>query len=124
MRQAWREAVSMRQEGTATSFAGLYEQRRKQAMIRFAVLRPCLEEGVPLTRAASEAGIPVRTAERWLARYRRGGLVGLARHELLFKLGSLDKCRSWVEDRLRTMPRPAKWYRATWLSNARTCTYP
>ncbi len=68
----------MRQEGTATSFAGLDEQRRKQAMIRFAVLRPCLEEGVPLTRAASEAGIPVRTAERWLARYRQGGLVGLA----------------------------------------------
>ena len=69
----------MMQEGTATPFVGLDEQRRKQAMIRFAVLRPCLEEGVPLTRAASEAGIPVRTAERWLARYRQGGLVGLAR---------------------------------------------
>ncbi len=69
----------MVQELAATSFAGLDEQRRKQAMIRFAMLRPCLEEGVPLTRAASEAGIPVRTAERWLARYRRGGLVGLAR---------------------------------------------
>lgn len=64
MWQTWRETVSMRQEGTATSFAGLDEQRRKQAVIRFAVLRPCLEDGVPLTRAASEAGIPVRTAER------------------------------------------------------------
>jgi putative transposase len=60
----------MKQEGAAASLASLDEQRRGQAMTRFAVLRPCLEEGVPLTRAASEAGIPVRTAERWLARYR------------------------------------------------------
>lgn len=69
----------MAQQEAATSFAGLDEQRRKQAMIRFAVLRPHLEEGVPLTRAAGEAGIPMRTAERWLARYRQDGLVGLVR---------------------------------------------
>ena len=30
-------------------------------------------------RAAGEAGVPVRTAERWLARYRQGGLANLAR---------------------------------------------
>lgn len=69
----------MVQEGAATSFAALDEQRRAEAMTRFAVLRPHLEEGVPLTRAAGEAGIPVRTAERWLARYRQGGLASLAR---------------------------------------------
>ena len=50
-----------------------------QAMARFAVLRPHLEEGVPLARAAGEAGVPLRTAQRWLARYRRDGLAGLAR---------------------------------------------
>jgi putative transposase len=57
----------MAQEGATVSFAALDEQRRKQAMVRFAMLRPYLEEGVPLTRAAGDAGVPVRTAERWLA---------------------------------------------------------
>lgn len=67
------------QEGAATSFAALDGQRREQAAARFAVLRPYLEEGVPLTRAAGQAGVSVRTAERWLARYRQGGLSSLAR---------------------------------------------
>ena len=69
----------MAQEGAATSFAALDEPQRKQAMARFAVLRPHLEEEVPLTRAAAGAGIPIRTAERWLARYRQGGLSNLVR---------------------------------------------
>jgi putative transposase len=37
---------------------------------RFVMLRPHLDEGVPLARAATEAGVPLRTAQRWLARYR------------------------------------------------------
>ena len=48
-------------------------------MERFAVLQPHLEDDVPLARAARHAGIPLRTAERWLARYRRSGIVGLVR---------------------------------------------
>lgn len=48
-------------------------------MRRLAVLRPHLEEDVSLTRAAAEAGVPLRTARRWLSRYRRGGLTELAR---------------------------------------------
>ena len=63
----------------ATSFAALSEQQRTQAMARFAVLRPHLEEGVPLCRAADYAGIALRTAERWLSLFRRSGLAGLAR---------------------------------------------
>ena len=69
----------MAQDGTVASLAALDERRREQAMARFAALRPHLEEGVPRARAAGHAGIPVRTAERWLARYRRDGLAGLAR---------------------------------------------
>src|SRR5450755_3015323 len=59
--------------------AALKDEQRKLAMERFDVLRPHLEDDVPLARAARNAGISVRTAERWLARYRRMGLVGLAR---------------------------------------------
>jgi putative transposase len=55
------------------------ETQRAAAMARFAVLRPHLEQEVPLQKLAGDAGIPVRTARRWLARYRAEGLVGLAR---------------------------------------------
>ena len=48
-------------------------------MQHFAILRSHLEEGIPLARAARHAGIPVRTAERWLVRYRQTGLAGLIR---------------------------------------------
>ena len=54
-------------------------EQRQLAMTRFAVLQPHLEEEVPLARTAEHAGVPIRTAERWLARYRQLGLAGLAR---------------------------------------------
>jgi len=38
--------------------------RRAEAMARFAVLRPHLEDGVALARAARDAEVPVRTARR------------------------------------------------------------
>src|SRR4051812_7861341 len=46
---------------------------------RFQLLRPFLEEGVPLRRVARERGLALRTARRWVAHYRRDGLAGLAR---------------------------------------------
>jgi putative transposase len=74
----FQEAAMARERPTA-SFATLTEEGQAQAMARFAVLRPHLEDGVPLARAADAAGVPLRTAQRWLARYRRDGLAGLAR---------------------------------------------
>lgn len=46
---------------------------------RLAVLRPHLNDEVPLTQAAADAGVSVRTARRWLARYRAEGPAGLGR---------------------------------------------
>ena len=54
----------------ALCLAQLEAPLREQAMARFAVLRPHLEDGVPLARAAGDAGVAVRTAQQWLARYR------------------------------------------------------
>lgn len=48
-----------------------------EAMRRFAALRPHLEEGVSLAAAARAADVPIRTAQRWLSRYRLEGLDGL-----------------------------------------------
>lgn len=50
-----------------------------EAAKRMAVLRPHLVDGVPLTRVAADAGIPIRTARRWIARYRADGPAGLVR---------------------------------------------
>ena len=59
----------------------LPDERRAEAMRRLAVLRPHLEGDVPLARAARDADVPPRTAQRWLARYRQDGVAGLARAE-------------------------------------------
>ena len=61
------------------ALAQLSEAQREEAMVHFEVLRPHLERDVPLPRAARDAGVAVRTARRWLARYRAAGLVGMAR---------------------------------------------
>ncbi|MFD2741151.1 AAA family ATPase [Sulfitobacter aestuarii] len=49
-----------------------------EAMRRFAVLQPHLEEGVSLIAAARAADVPIRTAQRWLSHYRTDGLDGLS----------------------------------------------
>lgn len=49
----------------------------ERAADRLAFLRVHLHDGVPLARAARDAGVPVRTARRWLARFRDSGPAGL-----------------------------------------------
>ena len=58
---------------------GLGEARREQAMTRWALLRPHLQDGVALAVLAREAGVPLRTLQRWLAGYQAAGLAGLVR---------------------------------------------
>jgi putative transposase len=64
---------------TPSATSGLSEFERDQALERFVLLRPFLEEGVPLARVARERGLALRTARRWVALYRQQGLAGLAR---------------------------------------------
>jgi putative transposase len=49
------------------------------AVARFRLLRPFLEDGVPLAAVARAAGVPLSTAKRWVRHYRAQGLEGLAR---------------------------------------------
>jgi putative transposase len=62
-----------------TTLVSLGEAGQAEAHRRWLVLRAHLEDGVPLTRVAAQSGIPHRTLQRWLARYRAGGLAGLGR---------------------------------------------
>jgi len=48
---------------------------------RLAVLNPHLHDGVPLAEAARRAGVPRRTATRWLAAYQANGVEGLRRSD-------------------------------------------
>ncbi len=65
----------------AIELSGLCDVERNRALARFEIIRPFLEDGVPLTRLARERRIVLRTARRWVERYRKNGLVGLVRKE-------------------------------------------
>jgi putative transposase len=55
------------------------ENERTQVLERFYVIRPFLEDGVPLAQIAKERAIPRRTLTRWVKQYRETGLDGLIR---------------------------------------------
>jgi putative transposase len=59
--------------------SSLSERVRAEALERFRLLRPCLEDGVPLRQLAHQHGMALRTAQHWVQRYRQHGLAGLAR---------------------------------------------
>ncbi len=64
---------------TRTTLTELPEEQRQRAFDRYRTLRPHLEQDVPLARVARDASLPLRTAQDWVSRYRRFGLVGLTR---------------------------------------------
>jgi len=74
---------------------GLSEAERALALERFELLRPALEEGVPLACVARDRGIALRTAQRWAGQYRRDGLAGLVRK------GRSDRGKRHLSDTLR-----------------------
>jgi putative transposase len=61
--------------------AGLTEETRKLALDRFHLLQPHLEENQPLRLVAAAAGMPFRTAQRWVALYHQFGLAALVRRK-------------------------------------------
>jgi putative transposase len=63
----------------AIELSGLSDNQRRRALARFEIIRPFLEDAVPLTRLARERQIVLRTARRWVERYRKNGLAGLVR---------------------------------------------
>jgi putative transposase len=75
-----RGAAEEQMRATASpGLAALSESARQLALDRFGVLRPCLEDGVPLAAVAREQGLQLRRLQRWMRAYRREGLSGLAR---------------------------------------------
>jgi len=61
------------------ALAMLSDEQRRQALERFQILRPFLEEGVPLAAVAQAHALSLRTARYWVRQYRDHGLAGLVR---------------------------------------------
>jgi putative transposase len=62
-----------------SSFANLTEKSRALALQRFQIIRPFLENGIPLTEVAKHQCMPLRTLWHWVDQYRHGGVAGLCR---------------------------------------------
>ena len=73
----------------------LSEAEQVRALERYQIRAPFLEDGVPLARVARDRGLVLRTARRWVDRYRREGLAGLARK------GRSDRGKRHLSDTLR-----------------------
>jgi transposase len=56
----------------------LTEAQRTQALERFTIIRPALEEGVSRAQVARTSQIAPSTVQLWIKRYREKGLAGLA----------------------------------------------
>ncbi len=56
----------------------LTEAQRAQAVTRFSIIRPALEDGITQAQVARTHTIPASTVRRWMKRYRDNGLAGLA----------------------------------------------
>ena len=62
--------------------SGLTEEQRSLALARFHILRPFLEESVPLASIAQQHDLNPRTVRRWAKNYRQHGLALIAHPHL------------------------------------------
>ncbi len=79
------------------SLTELTETEREQALFRFRLIQPFLEEDVPLTKIAAHSTESIATLRRWVQRYRKNGLTGLVRQQR----GDKGVPRKIVEDTKR-----------------------
>lgn len=63
----------------ATLLSAYSDLARAQALERLKIIRPFLEEGIPLPTLAQHHDVSMRTLQRWVQQYQQGGLVALCR---------------------------------------------
>jgi putative transposase len=79
------------------------------AVERFHLIRPFLEDNIPLTRLAVAEGISERTLRRWVTRYRKQGLNGLerqSRSDRGKRRRIASELEAWIKARALQKPRP------------------
>ncbi|WP_433427495.1 helix-turn-helix domain-containing protein [Nonomuraea sp. CA-141351] len=66
-------------DGYPAPLTGFSDAQRRAAIERWRLLRPHLEDDVPLAQVAASCEVPERTLRRWRAAYQADGLAGLVR---------------------------------------------
>ncbi len=61
------------------ALTSMSEDQRHEAMRRFEIIRGHFEDGVSQAELARMSGVPLKTLQRWVRRYREHGLAGLGR---------------------------------------------
>ncbi|MFI7610237.1 helix-turn-helix domain-containing protein [Nonomuraea terrae] len=61
-------------DGDPAPLTGFSDAQRLEAIERWRLLRPHLEDHVPLAQVAGFCGVPERTLRRWRAAFQAGGL--------------------------------------------------
>lgn len=87
----------------------LTDEEQKVARDRFELLRPHLEDGVPLTRIAEQTGQKLRTLRRWVSDWRERGMAGLVARRRADRGGRrlAEELRRLIEGLSLQRPRPS-----------------
>ena len=71
--------VSLENPSAEPDLAGIPDSQRSEALRRFRIIQPHIEDGVQLKEIARAAHLPLSTAFNWVRLYRSHGLRGLVR---------------------------------------------
>lgn len=73
------QPAAVSQARDAAVLSAYSDLARVQALERFKIIRPFLEESMPLPTLAQQHDVSMRTLQRWVQQYQQGGLVALCR---------------------------------------------
>ncbi|MFS0883090.1 Mu transposase C-terminal domain-containing protein [Metabacillus niabensis] len=88
----------------AHGLGSLNEKERQQAWSRYQILKPYIEDGIPLRSISEESKVSLRTLQRWYAGYKKDGLFGLARKPVIRKQETSEEIVKQVEQLLLRHP--------------------
>ncbi len=100
----------MHNEKNFTTVIGLSEEKRNEALECYRIIKPFIEDDIPLARIAEESSQSYRTLSRWVSNYRKYGLSGLATKQRV-DFGKhrkiKEELRLFIEGLALTKPQPS-----------------
>ena len=63
------------------NLSSIDSQERSEALKKFEIIKPFLEDSIPLAKISRTTGIASRTLWRWVGAYKERGLLGLTRQK-------------------------------------------
>lgn len=71
------------------NLSSIDSQERSEALKKFEIIKPFLEDSVPLAKISRTTGVASRTLWRWVSAYNEKGLLGLTRQKRLSSKSSI-----------------------------------